>query len=327
MHPESRSVSPPPNRSAPRTTPQDAQGQVEPRICFPFRPRAAPTRTQRAGLFPRPQTDLRQEQRHGTLSGRLRRRSVFAYGRESPLHAPRGQVCSSTHKQICTKNNATEYSVEGCYADPFSLPAESRPYTHPEGRSAPLPTNRSAPRTTPRNTQWKVATQIRFRLRPRVATTHTQRAGLFHHPQTDLRSEQRHGILRDRLRRGSVFPSGRESPLHTQRAGLLHYPQTDLRQEQRHGILSGRLLCRSIFAYGRESPLHAPRGQVRSVAHKQICTKNNATKYSVAGCDADLFSITAKSRGAGFENGLDSEVEMMISTRRQQGDDGAIHPD
>ena len=285
MHPESRSVSPPPNRSAPRTTPQDAQGQVEPRICFPFRPRAAPTRTQRAGLFPRPQTDLRQEQRHGTLSGRLRRRSVFAYGRESPLHAPRGQVCSITHKQICTKNNATEYSVEGCYADPFSLPAESRPYTHPEGRSAPLPTNRSAPRTTPRNTQWSAAMQIYFRLRPRVATTRTQRAGSFRRPQTDLHQEQRHRMLKGRLRRGSVFPSG------------------------------------------RESPLHAPRGQVRSVAHKQICTKNNATKYSVAGCDADLFSITAKSRGAGFENGLDSEVEMMISTRRQQGDDGAIHPD
>ena len=115
-----------------------------------------------------PETDLRPEQRHRMLKGRLLCRSVFAYGRESPLHAPRGQIRSIAHKQICTPNNATGCSSAGCAADLFSLTAESRLYMHPEGRSVPLPTNRSAPRTTPRNTQWKVATQICFRFRPGI---------------------------------------------------------------------------------------------------------------------------------------------------------------
>ena len=216
---------------------------------------------------------------------RLGCESVIASNRESPLHAPRGQVRSPEPKQICVPNNAKGCSRTGHDANLFSLTTRNRPYTYPEGRPAPPNQNRFASRTTPKDAHGQVATHICFSFRPRVA------------------------------------------PTRTQRAGLLHRTKTDLHQEHRHEILSGRLRRKSVFAYDRESPLHAPRGQIRSIAHKQICTKNTTTEYSVAGRYADLFSLTTQSRGTGFENGLDSEVEMMISTRRQQGDGGAIHPD
>ena len=158
-----------------------------------------------------PETDLRPERRHRMFRDRLGCESVIASNRESPLHAPRGQARSPEPKQICVPNNAKGCSRTGRDAYLFFLPAESRPYTHPEGRLAPPNQNRSAPRTPPRNTQWQVATQICFRLRPRVATTRTQRAGLFPRPQTDLRQEQRHGILSGRLRRRSVFAYDQKS--------------------------------------------------------------------------------------------------------------------
>ena len=152
-----------------------------------------------------PETDLRPERRHRMLTDRSRRISVFPSGRESPLHAPRGQVRFPAPKQICAKNNATGRSGTGCAADLFSLPAESRLYTHPEGRSAPLPTNRSAQRTTPQDAQGQVAPRICFRLRPRVTTTRTQRTDSFHRPQTDLHQEHHHGILSGRPLCRSIF--------------------------------------------------------------------------------------------------------------------------